>query len=134
MESGLFETLGQIAGIGGIALGVFLILFRKLLEKIEVPGATTSGLIRPSLVGPRPLNAAIPSGSSAQGSEAIGSAGYRRLHEPVPQGRDFPGRLFSDAPTVMQFFAVPGASTDPESITPIPLESRPGLPAAKQTT
>ncbi len=40
MESTLLESLGQIAGIGGIALGVFLLLFRKLLETIAVPGLT----------------------------------------------------------------------------------------------
>jgi len=40
MESTLLESLGQIAGIGGIALGVFLLLFRKLLETIVVPGLT----------------------------------------------------------------------------------------------
>ena len=36
----------------------------ECVDRIEVPGATTSGLNRPSLVGPRLLNAAIPSGSS----------------------------------------------------------------------
>lgn len=40
MESTLLESLGQVAGIGGITLGVFLLLFRKLLETIEVPGLT----------------------------------------------------------------------------------------------
>lgn len=40
MESTLLESLGKIAGIGGISLGVFLLLFRKLLEKIIVPGLT----------------------------------------------------------------------------------------------
>jgi len=40
MEIELLENLGQIAGIGGIALGVFLLLFKQLLEKIDVPGLT----------------------------------------------------------------------------------------------
>src|SRR3954454_755326 len=38
---------------------------RDRVDRIDVPGATTSGLIRPSRVGPRLLKAAIPSGSSA---------------------------------------------------------------------
>lgn len=33
MNIELFKTLGQIAGIGGVALGVFLILFRELIRK-----------------------------------------------------------------------------------------------------
>lgn len=40
MEIELFDSLGKIAGLGGIALGVFLLLFKKLLEKIKVPGLT----------------------------------------------------------------------------------------------
>jgi hypothetical protein len=32
MERKLFTSLGKIAGLGGIALGVFLLLFRDLLE------------------------------------------------------------------------------------------------------
>jgi hypothetical protein len=37
MDLGLFKTLGQIAGIGGVALGVFLILFRELIRKSIFP-------------------------------------------------------------------------------------------------
>jgi hypothetical protein len=37
MDAELFKTLGQIAGIGGLALGVFLILFRELIRKSIFP-------------------------------------------------------------------------------------------------
>ena len=37
MDADLFKTLGQIAGIGGIALGVFLILFREIIRKSIFP-------------------------------------------------------------------------------------------------
>ena len=37
MNVELFKTLGQIAGIGGVALGVFLILFRELIRKSIFP-------------------------------------------------------------------------------------------------
>ena len=37
MNADLFKTLGQIAGIGGIALGVFLILFREIIRKKIFP-------------------------------------------------------------------------------------------------
>lgn len=36
----ILETAGRIAGIGGLALGVFLILFRNLLRKLNLPGLT----------------------------------------------------------------------------------------------
>ena len=42
---------------------------RDSVDRMQVPGATTSGLKRPSRVGPRLLNATIPSGSSAWRSE-----------------------------------------------------------------
>ncbi len=38
MESSLLESLGKIAGIGGISLGIFLLLFQGLLKKLKVPG------------------------------------------------------------------------------------------------
>src|SRR4051812_19829081 len=41
---------------------------RERVDKIDVPGATTSGLIRPSLVRPRLLKAAMPSASLAKRS------------------------------------------------------------------
>jgi hypothetical protein len=37
METELFKTLGQLAGIGGIAFGVFLLLFRALIRKAVFP-------------------------------------------------------------------------------------------------
>ena len=48
---------------------------RDNVDSMQVPGATTSGLNRCSLVGPRLLNATMPSGSSACMSEFIGSGG-----------------------------------------------------------
>jgi hypothetical protein len=37
MDAGLFKTLGQIAGIGGIALGVVLIVFREVIRAKILP-------------------------------------------------------------------------------------------------
>ena len=37
MERALLETLGRIAGIGGLALGVFLLLFREVIRKNVFP-------------------------------------------------------------------------------------------------
>ena len=37
MEVSLLQSLGQIAGVGGIALGVFLFLFRDALAKMALP-------------------------------------------------------------------------------------------------
>ncbi len=37
MEAELLITFGQIAGIGGIALGVFLLLFRDIIRKNIFP-------------------------------------------------------------------------------------------------
>lgn len=37
MDTELLKTVGQIAGIGGIALGVFLLLFRELIRKSILP-------------------------------------------------------------------------------------------------
>ena len=37
MNVELLKTLGQIAGIGGVALGIFLILFRELISKSIFP-------------------------------------------------------------------------------------------------
>lgn len=39
MESRLLSSLGKVAGLGGIALGVFLLLFRGVLEKDFLPKA-----------------------------------------------------------------------------------------------
>ena len=40
MDAQLLKTAGQIAGIGGLALGVFFLLFKDLLKKIAAPGMT----------------------------------------------------------------------------------------------
>jgi hypothetical protein len=40
MEATLLKTLGQIAGIGGIAFGVFLLLFRDIIRKEIFPQLT----------------------------------------------------------------------------------------------
>lgn len=40
MDATLFETLGQIAGIGGVALGVFLLLFRDVIRRNIFPNLT----------------------------------------------------------------------------------------------
>lgn len=34
METELLKVVGQVAGIGGIALGVFLLLFRDLIRQV----------------------------------------------------------------------------------------------------
>ena len=46
METELLKTLGQIAGIGGIALGVFLLLFRDLIRKKIFPTLTKDQAFR----------------------------------------------------------------------------------------
>ena len=40
MELGILKTVGQIAGIGGISLGVFLLLFRDIIRKKIFPQLT----------------------------------------------------------------------------------------------
>jgi hypothetical protein len=40
MDSSLIQTLAKIAGIGGIALGVFLLLFREIIRKTIFPTFT----------------------------------------------------------------------------------------------
>ena len=37
MDTELLKTVGQIAGIAGVALGVFLLLFRELIRKSILP-------------------------------------------------------------------------------------------------
>jgi hypothetical protein len=37
MEADILKTVGQIAGIGGLALGVFLLLFRDIIRKNIFP-------------------------------------------------------------------------------------------------
>lgn len=42
MESSLLEVVGKAAGIGGIGLGVFLLLFRNLIRKLVFPQLTSA--------------------------------------------------------------------------------------------
>lgn len=48
---------------------------RDSVDRMQVPGATTSGLTRRSRVGPRLLKATIPSAFWACRSDLMGSAG-----------------------------------------------------------
>jgi len=50
MEPNLLKELGQIAGIGGIAVGVFLLLFRDVIRKKIFPKLTQSQAYRVILV------------------------------------------------------------------------------------
>src|SRR4029453_4802682 len=108
--------------------------------------------MRPSLVGPRLLNAAICSALPALESSRNGFAGYRSGHaEPYVKIAFCPPcaaqvvyvsaashskcvwRSFSLAPTVITFLAVPGALIDVPSTMPSPSASVPELPAEKVT-
>ena len=40
MDAELLKAVGQIAGIGGLALGVFLLLFRDIIRKTIFPQLT----------------------------------------------------------------------------------------------
>jgi hypothetical protein len=37
MDTGILKIAGQVAGIGGLALGVFLLLFREIIRKNIFP-------------------------------------------------------------------------------------------------
>src|SRR5713101_5221536 len=37
MDAGLLKTLGEVLGIGGIALGIFFLLFREVIRKSIFP-------------------------------------------------------------------------------------------------
>jgi hypothetical protein len=37
MDAGLLKTLGQVLGIGGLALGIFFLLFRDIIRKSIFP-------------------------------------------------------------------------------------------------
>src|SRR5690349_19506949 len=103
---------------------------------IFVPGATMSGLARPSSAGPREEKAAIPLELSEGVSVAIGCVAKQKLTS--SQGtplRPPEERRLSDAPTVTTFLAVPGASSESGSTTPSPpvqKPSAPGLPSAPE--
>jgi hypothetical protein len=40
MEAEVLKTVGQVAGVGGLALGVFLLLFRDIIRKNVFPQLT----------------------------------------------------------------------------------------------
>src|SRR5919112_433245 len=49
MEAEVLKTVGQVAGIGGLALGVFLLLFRDIIRKNifpKLPSAEAYRLLR----------------------------------------------------------------------------------------
>src|SRR5215211_2664051 len=90
------------------------------VDKMKVPGATTSGFMRIcSSHGPRPLKPASASGSPDSVCPAIGSAGKAFGHQAPKVGSPAtPVRSLRLAPTVSAFFAVPGALTDTRSTKP----------------
>jgi len=63
--------------LGGNAAQAWLLaaICVERVDNIKVPGATTSGLLRPSRVGPRLLNATIWALSLAIGSLRNGATG-----------------------------------------------------------
>jgi hypothetical protein len=112
---------------------LFWAIIVERVERTNVPGATTSGLKRLSFVGPRLEKGTTSFGSSASGSERNGATGKSVGHQaPYISALKF-GRRFSQAPTVMQFFAVPGADTLMGLIFPSPSSSVPSLPEATTT-
>lgn len=46
MDAKILEALGQVAGIGGIALGVFLLLFRDVIRQKIFPQLTKNQAYR----------------------------------------------------------------------------------------
>jgi hypothetical protein len=49
MDVGVLKTVGQVAGIGGLALGVFLLLFKDIIRKNifpKLPAAEAYRLLR----------------------------------------------------------------------------------------
>jgi hypothetical protein len=46
MEAGLLKTLGQTLGIGGVALGIFFLLFREMIRKSIFPRLDKSDAFR----------------------------------------------------------------------------------------
>ncbi|WP_089942904.1 hypothetical protein [Candidatus Entotheonella palauensis] len=44
MDANTLKTIGQIAGIGGLAIGAFIWLFRDLLQKANLPQLTRKHL------------------------------------------------------------------------------------------
>ncbi len=46
MDAEVLKTVGQVAGIGGLALGVFLLLFREIIRKSIFPTLTKAHAYR----------------------------------------------------------------------------------------
>jgi hypothetical protein len=103
MDAEVLKTVGQIAGIGGLALGVFLLLFREIIRKNIFPklraaeayrlltlitGAVWSvaivGIIAWVYVETRTPPTA---GSSATAKTGIANTGTQTFHGPVNVGR-----------------------------------------------
>src|SRR3712207_2212651 len=101
-----------------------------------VPGATISGLIRPSSAGPRLENAAIPSTlllvkSAPNGAPPRPKTDQQKFSGTLAEHPPVGGRKLSEEPTVSTFFAVPGALIESASTTPSRgFLSKPSLPAA----
>src|SRR6266480_5625108 len=109
------------------------------VETMTVPGATRSGLIRSSSVGPRLLKAASTSESPQIASPATSGKVYGReyfSHFAFSYGPSV--RTEQQAPTVKAFFEVAGARNDIGKMRPPLIGSglssstwRPSLPAEK---
>jgi hypothetical protein len=56
MDAGLLKTLGQILGIGGLALGIFFLLFREIRRAALHPRARDRALVERLRVGIAALN------------------------------------------------------------------------------
>src|SRR5947207_5115063 len=94
-----------------------------LHERISVPGATMSGLMRRSSKGPRLLKAARHSGSPDTFSDPIGGSGKFLAHA-CPHWKLLSPPLVRSlrlAPTVSAFLAVPGAPIESQSTKPTSL-------------
>ena len=82
--------------------------------------------------------------AAAEGDQSLGVVGHAigfdrgrresRWARRCRRSQVLVGRLFSVAPTVMQFFAVLGGLIELASTVPLASESMPSLPAAKQIT
>ena len=75
-----------------------------------VPGATISGRMRSSCVGPREEKAANPQGASEMVSSRVGLVGKLAPEGPSPYVPVYPcpARRLSTAPTARTFLAVAG--------------------------
>ena len=103
---------------------------------MSVPGATTSGLMRWSFVGPRLLNAAMQLGSPEIVSLEMGGEG-KALGKPPAQvicAMGPSGRSLRLAPTVIAFLLEAGEQMESQSTNPasdfLGWKLEPALPAA----